>query len=256
MNGFRRPPWWALLLTAAGALLFIRLGIWQLHRADFKEGLLRRYAASASAPAQDFASVIAAPLADGFPRVRVTGRYLAGRVYLLDNPQHDERGGVEVFVPLAPRDGSRLLLVDLGFLPGNGSGQTPELPPLPSGEVTLQGLYVPPPPTGFEMGGDALAGQSHWPKKAIFLDPVQLAHDLGRELYPRVLALDADPASIYVRVHTLDFSSMPPARHRAYAFQWFSFAIAAVVILLVLNRKRGGSRKSSSSNSDDSDEQP
>ena len=51
-------------------------------------------------------------------------------------------------------------------------------------------------------------------------------------------ALDADPASIYVRVHTLDFSSMPPSRHRAYAFQWFTFALAAVVIFLVLHRKR------------------
>jgi surfeit locus 1 family protein len=40
-------------------------------------------------------------------------------------------------------------------------------------------------------------------------------------------------------VHTLDFSSMPPARHRAYAFQWFTFALAAVVLLLVLHRKRG-----------------
>ncbi|HEY0198360.1 MAG TPA: SURF1 family protein [Rhodanobacter sp.] len=253
MSGFHRPPWWALLLTAAGALLFIRLGVWQLHRADFKEALLRRYAASSSAPVQEFSSVAAMPLADGFPRVRVSGRYLADRVYLLDNPQHDERGGVEVFVPLAWRDESRLLLVDLGFLPGNGTGQAPQLPVLPAGDVTLQGLYVPPPPTGFEMGGDALAGQSTWPKKTIFLDPVQVSRDLGRQLYPRVLALDADPASIYVRVHTLDFSSMPPARHRAYAFQWFSFAIAAVVILLVLNRKRGR-RKLSSSNTDDHDE--
>jgi cytochrome oxidase assembly protein ShyY1 len=254
VSGFRRPPWWALLLTVAGALLFIRLGIWQLHRADFKEALLRRYAASSSAPVQDFSLVASKPSTDGFPRARVTGRYLADRVYLLDNPQHDERGGVEVFVPLSLHGDSRLLLVDLGFLTGNGTGQTPQAPVLPMGDVTLQGVYVPPPPTGFEMGGDALASQSSWPKKTIFLDPAQVAHDLGHELYPRMLALDADPASIYVRVHTLDFSSMPPARHRAYAFQWFSFAIAAVVILLVLNRKRAP-RKSSSSNSDDHDEQ-
>jgi cytochrome oxidase assembly protein ShyY1 len=242
-----------LLLTAAGALLFIRLGMWQLHRADFKEALLRRYAASSSAPVQDFSAVARAPLADGFPRVKASGRYLIDRAYLLDNPQHDERGGVEVFVPLALHDDPRLLLVDLGFLPGNGTGQAPQLPALPTGKVSLQGLYVPPPPTGFEMGGDALTGQSRWPKKTIFLDPAQVARDLGRQLYPRVLALDADAASIYVRVHALDFSSMPPARHRAYAFQWFSFAIAAVVILLVLNRKRAR-RKPSSSNADDYDE--
>ena len=46
-----------------------------------------------------------------------------------------------------------------------------------------------------------------------------------------------DPA-IYERERNLDFSSMPPARHRAYAFQWFTFALAAVVILLVVHRKR------------------
>jgi surfeit locus 1 family protein len=242
VSGFRRPSWWALLLTAAGALLFIRLGIWQLHRADFKEALLRRYAASASAPRQDFAKVAAAPPADSFPRVQVSGHYLADRLYLLDNPNHDGRGGVEVFAPFVLHDvlhdRSPLLLVDLGFLPGNGNGKTPQLPPLPTTEISLQGLYVPPPPVGFQMGGDALARQTRWPKSSIFLDPAEIARDLGRPLYPRMLALDADPASIYVRVHTLDFSSMPPARHRAYAFQWFTFALAAVVILLAVHRKR------------------
>ena len=226
------------MLTAAGALLFVRLGIWQLHRADFKESLLRRYAAAVTAPLQDFAAVAANPPADSFPRVHVRGHYLVDRLYLLDNPRHDELGGVEVFAPLQIGDQQRLLLVDLGFLPGNGNGKTPQLPPLSDEAVDLHGLYVPPPPTGFEMGGDALARQTRWPKDSIYLAPTQVARDLGRPLYPRVLALDADAASIYVRRHTLDLT-MPPIRHRAYAFQWFSFALAAVVILLVLHRKRG-----------------
>jgi surfeit locus 1 family protein len=88
------------------------------------------------------------------------------------------------------------------------------------------------------MGGNALAAQTHWPKTTIFLDLKQVQQDLGQSLYPRVLALDADPASIYVREHTLDFSSMPPARHRAYAFQWFTFAVVAVVMFIVLHRRR------------------
>lgn len=229
-----------MVLTAAGTLLFLYLGVWQLHRADYKEGLLRRYATSVSAAPQAFAGVAARPPVDAFPRVRVRGRYLLDRIYLLDNPHHDTLGGVEVFVPFEADGQASLLLVDAGFLPGDASGTAsalPAMPPLPSAETTLQGLYVPPPPIGFEMGGNALARQTRWPKNSIFLDPAQIAADLGRPLLPRVLALDANPASGYIRVHALDLS-MTPSRHRAYAFQWFSFALAAVVIVLVLNRDK------------------
>lgn len=227
-----------MLLTLVGALLFVRLGIWQLHRAAFKDELVRRYAAAAVAPLEDFANVAGTPPADAFPHVRVRGRYLTDRVYLLDNPRHDERGGVEVYAPLQLAGRKPLLLVDLGFLPGSGNDRHPDLPPLPAGEVVLDGIYLPPPGTGFEMGGDALARQARWPKSTIYLDLAQLAADLRQPLYPRVLALDPDPAAVYLRERHFDFSSMPPARHRAYAFQWFSFAVAIVVIFLVLHRKR------------------
>ena len=238
MKWLRRPSWFALLLTTAGALLFIRLGVWQLHRADEKEEILRRYAAAKNSAPRDFAAVAAKPPVDAFARVKVQGEYLADRLYLLDNPKHDQRGGAEVYAPFRPHGGERLLLVDLGFLPGNGTDQAPQLPPLPQGEQSLQGLYLPPPGVGFEMGGNALTRQSRWPKTTIYLELKQVSTDLGQALYPQVLALDEDPAAIYVREHTIDFSAMPPARHRAYAFQWFTFAVAAFVILLVLHRRR------------------
>ena len=227
-----------MLLTVAGVLVFVRLGVWQLHRADFKDELLRRYAAAASAPVQAFDAMADQPPVDVYPRVRVEGHYLADRVYLLDNPKHDSMGGAEVYAPFQPMHNDRLLLVDLGFLPGNGTDKPPQLPPLPGDVQTLQGVYQPAPGKGFELGGNALAQQTQWPKTSIYLDLDQVANDLHARLFPRVLVLDADPAAIYVRVHTLDLSSMPPARHRAYAYQWFTFAIAAVVIFLVLHRKR------------------
>lgn len=238
MKWLRRPSWFALLLTAVSALLFIRLGVWQLHRADEKEAILRRYATAETAVPRDFAAVASNPPMDAFARVDVRGEYLADRLYLLDNPKHDQRGGVEVYAPFRPHNGDRLLLVDLGFLPGNGTDQAPQLPAMPTGEQALHGLYVPPPGVGFEIGGNALARQTHWPKTTVYLDLPQIAADLGTVLYPRVLSLDAEPSSIYVREHTIDFSAMPPARHRAYAFQWFTFAVAVVVILLVLHRRR------------------
>ena len=238
----RRPAWWSVLLTIAGVLVFLRLGVWQLHRADYKDELLRRYAAAAGAPVQAFDAVADQPPMDVYPRVRVQGRYLADRLYLLDNPKHDSLGGAEVYAPFQPSNQHKLLLVDLGFLPGNGTDKAPQLPPLPADVQTLQGTYQPPPGTGLELGGNALAQQTQWPKTSIYLDLGQVAADLPATFYPRVLALDPDPSAIYVRVHALDLSSMPPARHRAYAFQWFTFAIAAVVIFVVLHRKRRRAR--------------
>lgn len=243
MSWLRRPKWWSVLLTLVGALLFVRLGVWQLHRADYKDGLLRRYAAAAAAPVQRFDDVVDHLPPDTYPRVRVHGHYLAGRVYLLDNPMHDERGGIEVYAPFLPDGHRRLLLVDLGFLPGNGSGRMPLPPPLPDGPTTLQGLYQPSPGHGLEMGGNALARQSRWPKSTIYLDMKQVAADLRHVLFPRLLVLDPDPAIAYVRRHRLDFGAMTPARHRAYAFQWFTFAVVAVVIFLVLHRRKRPTRR-------------
>jgi cytochrome oxidase assembly protein ShyY1 len=99
-------------------------------------------------------------------------------------------------------------------------------------------LYLPPPGAGFEMGGDALGRQTSWPKTTIYLDLSQIAADLHQPLYPHVLALDAEPAAAYQRTAHFDFSSMPPARHRAYAFQWFSFAVALAAIFVILHRRR------------------
>jgi cytochrome oxidase assembly protein ShyY1 len=231
-----------VLLTVAAAALFVRLGVWQLDRAAYKDALVRRYAAAALARPIPFGEVAAQPSTDAFPRTAVDGRYLSDRVYLLDNPHHDARGGVEVYVPLARPGDPRLLLIDLGFLPGAGNERTPVLPALPQGDVSLQGLYLPPPGVGLELGGDALAGQAHWPKTTIYLDLAQVARDLNRPLYPRVLALDADPATRYQRVHAFDFSAMPPARHRAYAFQWFSFAVAVLAIFVILHRPKAARR--------------
>jgi cytochrome oxidase assembly protein ShyY1 len=235
MTFLRRPTWFAVALTVAGVLVFVRLGVWQLDRADEKDELLRRFAASVAADIEDFGAVAEVPPDDRYPRVDVRGAFVPGHYYLLDDQTHGGKVGVHVYAPFAPRGKDPYLLVDLGFLPKE-SGANPRLPPLPVGETTIHGLYVPPPGVGIRMGGDRLPLQKGAEKTLVYIDTGEIGTDLGRSLYPRVLLLDADPASIYTRDWTPGF--MPPARHRAYAFQWFTFAFAALVIFVLLHRKR------------------
>lgn len=218
--------------------LFIRLGVWQLHRAAEKEQLLRRFATAATAPVRDFGAVAGSAHGYTYPHVRVRGRFLRDRAYYLDEQMHADAVGVQVYVPFRPEGAHRVLLVDMGWLrrhgPGDGAAGV-DMPPLPVGTVTLTGLYAPAPGVGLRMGGNALAGQRTWPKTTVYMDFRQVAADLDAPVYPRRLLLDAQPGSAYVRAWKPTF--MPPARHEGYAFQWFSFAGASLVIFYLLHRK-------------------
>lgn len=236
MIRIRRPSLFAVLLTIAGIAAFSVLGAWQLRRAAYKETVLARFHQAASAPLVDLAGAVADRVPGTYPHVGVSGRFDGQRVYILDDRVHAGRLGVMVFVPFAPDGSSRTLLVDLGFLakPGPGSTDLPELPPIPDHAVTLTGIYAPPPLPGLKLGGNPLPRETDWPKLLTWIDTGQIAADLHAQVYPHVLLLDPDAHSAYLRTWTANV--MPPARHRAYALQWFSFAIASIVMFLVMHR--------------------
>jgi surfeit locus 1 family protein len=228
---WQRASWFAIALTSIGIALFARLGVWQLERARQAQALLDAFAGAARAPAEALAGVAANPPAGRYPHVRVRGRFVAGRAWLRDEQVHDGRLGVDAYAAFEAAGQAALLLVDRGWVAwSHAPGSQPALPPLSQDEVELAGLYAPFPGSGLRVGGDALAGQKAWPKLTLAIDRDEIAADLGRPLLPRVLLLDPDPASGFVRSWTPNL--MPPARHRAYAFQWFAFAVAALALFV------------------------
>lgn len=236
MIRLRRPSVFAVLLTIFGVAVFCALGAWQLERAAYKETVLARFDRAASAPLVGLADAVADHQPDVYPHVEVTGRLDARRVYMLDDQMRGGRLGVMVFVPFQPDGSLHTLLVNLGFLAKMGADSTtlPDIPPIPDQPVTVTGIYAPPPLPGLKLGGNPLVREKTWPKLVTWIDTHQIAADLHRSVYPHVLLLDPDPHSAYIRSWTANV--MPPARHRAYALQWFTFAIAAIVMFFVLHR--------------------
>ena len=229
---------WALL--AFGSAAFVGLGVWQLDRARQKERLFAAFAAAADEAPRSFAGERDGADPQRYPHVRVVGHFVADRGYLRDEQMHDGQLGVHAIAVLAVDGEERLLLVDRGWIAWNHApGTTPILPPLPDGEVTLAGIYAPFPGSGLRVGGNALTAQNSWPKLTLRIDAAEIAADLGRPLLPRMLLLDADAGSGFVREWTPNV--MPPLRHRAYALQWFTFALAALVVFVVVHwRKQEG----------------
>lgn len=238
MIRIRRPSVFAVLLTLVGIGVFCALGVWQLDRAAYKETVLARFDHAAAAPLESLEQAVSGPERNDYPHVEVSGRLEGDRLYFLDDQMRAGRLGVMVFAPLVTDGSMHTLLVNLGFLAKMGADSTsmPDVPPIPDRPVTLTGIYAPPPLPGLKLGGNPLVRQKTWPKVVTWIDTREIGADLHRKVYPHVLLLDPDPHSAYLRHWTANV--MPPARHRAYALQWFSFAIAAIVMFFVLHRAR------------------
>ncbi|HTP48135.1 MAG TPA: SURF1 family protein [Casimicrobiaceae bacterium] len=233
---WRRPSGFAIGLTALGMTAFGALGVWQLDRADQKRQLLAAFAGAAQAPLEELAAVRAGVDATRYPHVRVGGRYVDRRGYLLDEQVHAGQVGVHAIGVFAPAGGDDLLLVDRGWVAWNHApGTTPALPALVEGETMLTGIYAPYPGGGLRLGNQ-LQRQATWPKLTLYLDDAQIGADLGHRLLPRMLLLDPAADSGFVREWKP--ALLPPERHLAYAVQWFALALAAAVIFIVLHWRK------------------
>jgi surfeit locus 1 family protein len=231
-----RPSWFAILLACAGVTFFSTLGVWQLHRAVEKEALLAAYAGAARQAPVTLGAARQKGADAVYPHVRVRGRFDPQHSYLLDDQIRGGRQGVIVYNVFDPEDGALPLLVNRGFLDKDERAKTPGLLAVATGDIELTGLYAPAPGTGLRLGGNALVKQDSWPKLTIYIDTADIAEDLGSKLDSRVLLLDADPESGFLREWTPQVLS--PERHRGYAFQWFCFVAATLVIFVVLHWRR------------------
>lgn len=221
--------WAVTALTVALCIAFLALGRWQWHRGEAREEEWDAFARGAdrvlplgSSKLDDIAR---------FARVRITGHFRADRQFLLDNRTHAGQAGYEVLTPLELPDG-RALLVDRGWVAFTGSrALLPNVSFAPAGTVTVVGRVDDLPSAGLAYGRAPPALSGSWPRITSYPRMSELNAALGRALERRVVLLDPLAADGYVR----DWQppGLRPARHLAYAIQWWLFAVALVVLWII-----------------------
>ena len=219
-----------VLLALLGVAIFVRLGVWQLSRAEEKQVLLAAYeAGGAQTLALEDSQV------DRFSRVTTQGIWDTEHVFLLDNMVFDTQAGFHVLVPL--QAAKTTLLVDLGWVPSLGRrDQLPSLRRLSDQPVLVNGRLDRLPQPGIRLEGSPVDQSAPWPRVVVFPTLEQLELQLGTELFPWILRLDEKhPAAYQVRQQVIKFG---PERHVGYAVQWFALALAVMVIFLSLNIKK------------------
>lgn len=231
----------AVLCLALTALM-LRLGAWQLERADFKTQLSSEVQRNIAKPPLPPDQILQQAAADSqswyFRRVKVVGQFDPVRQYLLDNRTFDGRAGYHVLSVF--RYGTHQLLVNRGWTPvGADRRMLPEIE-IDDRPVTLTGRLSSLPGSGLLLG-DAGYGEDSWPRVVQRVELDSMQKQLGLSLLPAVLLLDAQhPACLSCR--WVAARGISADRHRGYAVQWFSLAATFLVLLAVTwmygNRRR------------------
>jgi surfeit locus 1 family protein len=209
----KRVPIVATAVVALCVAAMIALGIWQLHRATWKEALIARYAANRSLPPMSFPSL--APVSDD-------AMFRKSQVNCLRVVEWRTTGGA---TPTGQAGYRHIAACSTGAegpgaLIDMGVAADPQFKPTWKGGL-VDGIIT------TEPGNQSLVGKL-----------------FGKQLPPRPMLVADRPAPNLA-------ASAPPStdeisnNHMAYAIQWFLFAAVAAVIYVIALRKRQTQTKQS-----------
>lgn len=220
------------LLTLIVSIIFIRLGMWQQHRAEYKQNLVQQYEESLrQAPLEQF------PRTAEWEHLRYRSAYIFGEfmsdlVIYLDNEVLD--GEVGYLIHLVFRSANRYYLVDVGWLPvGQDRSQLPHFE-IPRGEVKLLVR------ADFPLGKLPFLPQNDYsqdpPMVFPYLSLQELNQHLSYQLEPILFRVSS--GDLFGTRVSFAQPNFKVDMHRSYALQWFGLAITLWAIFLILSIKR------------------
>jgi len=226
----RFAPGWGMTLACLVLVpALLALGVWQIERGAEKTRYQDRYLDRIGQPPQ---AVPASLDGSDFFRVHLTGEYLAGEHYLVDNRVREGRPGYWVVSRFGGDDG-RIYLVNRGWLEAPPSREQLPRVATPAGPVRLVGVLWP------DMGQPPLLGPdpwaAGWPKRVQRLDLPRMAGG-GSSVVPVEVRLEPGvPGVLEAAPLAVDFR---PERHRGYAVQWFALAVVLAVGYVMFGLRR------------------
>ncbi|WP_448565886.1 SURF1 family protein [Thalassotalea ganghwensis] len=220
--------WYLVLVTLLVFAGLCKLGFWQLARAVEKEQRLSRIESYHDKQHFSLKQVLTMTAVNedinDLP-IKVNGEFEQNILFLLDNQVHQGQVGYRVLQVL--NIDTSAVLVNLGWIAAESYRENlPQVSPL-TGIHTITG-HIRIVEKGIVLADENLQQQS-WPKRIQAIDLNKISQNIGQKLLPFVVYLD--------KKEDIGFAKnwqpivMPPEKHRGYAFQWFSLAVAWLVLM-------------------------
>jgi len=213
-------------MAAAMFAVLVALGVWQVQRLAWKEGLIARIDARRAMEAAVLPDRIDDPAAWEYRRVKLRGHFVAPQ-FLLQPRTQDGRTGYHLVMPFALAAG-KTVFVNRGWVAADAQDRIET----PAAEQQLEGVVQIPQQGAFMPENDPQRGYWYWP------DLAAMGKAAGRMSdYPVIVTLPpqgagAVPAGYEVTAHMRN-------NHRLYAFFWFGMAAILAVVFVLYRQKQG-----------------
>lgn len=225
---------WKLALFVAFFLpILLRLGYWQLDRAEQKRKMIADYELLVTQPAVDY-SMLNKSQVQNYRNVLVTGQ-LGEQVFLLDNQIFNQKVGYEVIQPALLDDG-KIVFISRGWIEGNLDRTILPKVETPKGVGRLSG-YLYQPNENLQLKEEIANVQ--WPRVIQSVNIEKLYKAIGKTdkiESPFLVRLNAGSAGAF-EPHW-QVVNVNPEKHTAYAMQWFGMAILLVGMFIFASLKR------------------
>lgn len=218
-------------LALMGCAFFIKLGFWQLHRAEEKYQMLALEAEGNALAPIAWRKTDKPP--QQYQRVKSEGHFL-NTIFLLDNQHHNHQFGFHVLSPLQLKDGG-IVLVDRGFIEGDRTRRTYPSIETPKGLIQVTGMAYYPNLSTWVLGPMFEKIQ----KDMVIIEQLNIkamGDLLDKSVSPFILRMGEHEKHGFIRIWPT--VAMNPSRHKAYAVQWFALALAVGIIFISLSLKK------------------
>lgn len=221
-----RWPW--VMFTVLVFFGLIKLGFWQTSRAIEKEQRLERIESLTSLTPLTLPEVAHFEQDINDLPIVLEGFFNNNTQFLLDNQTHKGQLGYRVLQVLSDRHNQQHVLVNLGWVKGSiDRKKIPKLTPIEH-QVKIRGHIR------VIEKGIVLAQQNYqnvqWPMRIQQIELDKISQLINQKLLPFVVFLDKTEVIGYEK--NWQPIVMRPAKHRGYALQWFTLAIAWLSLML------------------------
>lgn len=226
-----RLPWLIFTLLVFSGL--VKLGLWQSDRALQKEQRIATITQLSQTQALSLAQVLSEKNEINDLPITMLGEFDNDIIFLLDNQTNKGQLGYRVYQVFNSNE--QAVLVNLGWVLGSINRQEiPELQAI-TGKYQLSG-HVRKIEQGIMLMEQVLV-KGEWPLRVQQIELDKFSTLISRQLLPFVVYLDKTESVGYEK--NWQPIVMPPEKHRAYAFQWFSLAIAWLFLMIWASIKLG-----------------